>query len=116
MQPLFFISPLLLPMFLSQPKPPKSLRSEKVKCPLCMQEFKSNKGLSQHHAKTHTDLVKSVPCGVCGKLFKHKYAVKFHVRQVHDKQTQVKCLECGKELYNKYSLRKHVIKLHTYRL
>jgi uncharacterized Zn-finger protein len=115
MQPLYYFSPLrlLLPVILSPTKvKTKTPVVSRVKCPVCLNEFKSNKGLSQHHAKTHAAPAKSQPCEVCGKMFKHKYAVKFHVRQVHDKQTQVKCPTCGKEIYNKYSLQKHVLRHH----
>lgn len=116
MQPLVYFTPLrFLPVFFptAQIQPGKlNPNKSAVECPLCCQEFKSKKGLSQHHAKVHVAPVKAMPCGVCGKLFKHKYAVKFHIRQVHDKETQVKCPVCCKLIYNKYTLKKHILRFH----
>ena len=58
-------------------------------------------------AKVHNAGDKAAACELCGKQFRHKYAVKFHVRQVHEKATRVDCSRCGKQVYNKYMLVKH---------
>mmetsp|Transcript_32731 Transcript_32731/g.56961 ORF Transcript_32731/g.56961 Transcript_32731/m.56961 type:complete len:179 (+) Transcript_32731:4871-5407(+) len=84
----------------------------KSKCPECQVEFVSHKGMMQHKAKIHDKLVKTVPCTQCGKCFKHKYALEFHVKQVHEKSTRVQCEMCFKVLYNKYAYRTHVKAQH----
>mmetsp|Transcript_32733 Transcript_32733/g.56977 ORF Transcript_32733/g.56977 Transcript_32733/m.56977 type:complete len:160 (+) Transcript_32733:1060-1539(+) len=91
--------------------PPKKLKC-KSKCPECLVEFASYKGLMQHKAKIHDRLVKTVPCNQCGKCFKHKYALEFHVRQVHEKSTRVQCGVCLKILYNKYAYKSHLKAKH----
>jgi hypothetical protein len=82
------------------------------KCTVCSQPCAGYKGMRQHMAKAHTSISKNVECTICGKLFKHKNAVKFHQRQVHDKTTRVNCPVCDKEIYNKYMLKKHLRNNH----
>jgi hypothetical protein len=77
-------------------------------CPVCSQSFVSSKGMKQHLGKVHPSTIKTVLCDLCSKPFKDKYALHFHVRQVHEKGTRVPCTVCGKLLYNKYILKKHL--------
>lgn len=81
-------------------------------CPECHQLFVSLKGMRQHMAKTHVELERTASCPVCNKMFRHKYAVNFHIKQVHSKATRVQCQYCSKEIYNKYMLKKHVRNYH----
>lgn len=60
--------------------------------------------------KVHCKDLKKVPCAVCQKSFKNKYAMKFHIKQVHEKSTRVTCNKCGTTIYNKYMLKKHIQK------
>jgi uncharacterized C2H2 Zn-finger protein len=83
-----------------------------MECPECKQLFVSLKGMHQHLAKTHTQLVRTASCPVCSKMFRHKYAVNFHVKQVHIKTTRVMCPCCSKLIYNKYMLIKHMRNYH----
>jgi uncharacterized Zn-finger protein len=76
-------------------------------CPECNQLFVSLKGMRQHMAKTHVELERKASCPMCDKMFRHKYAVNFHIKQVHIKSTRVSCPYCHKEIYNKYMLNKH---------
>ena len=78
-----------------------------LQCPKCKKECRNYKGLRQHLAKIHQNRKKPVSCEECGKGFKHKHALKFHIRQVHEKATRVTCDRCGKAVYNKYMLKKH---------
>ena len=78
-----------------------------IRCPKCPKLCRGSKGLQQHLAKAHTNRKKSALCTECGKCFNHKHALRFHVRQVHEKSTRIYCPCCGKELYNKYMLKKH---------
>lgn len=92
---------------------PEQFTKNKAQCPICDAEFVSRKGMMQHKAKMHENLNKSVPCNLCGKFFKHKYALSFHVKQVHEKSTRVKCQLCSKVLYNKYAHKSHLNLRHN---
>jgi len=83
-----------------------------MECPICQKICKSNKGLQQHQAKVHNQTPKKEVCKECGKCFKHKNALKFHVRQVHEKSTRVSCSYCGESIYNKYMLASHIKQSH----
>mmetsp|Transcript_1807 Transcript_1807/g.3926 ORF Transcript_1807/g.3926 Transcript_1807/m.3926 type:complete len:148 (-) Transcript_1807:2021-2464(-) len=80
-------------------------------CKQCQRVFVSMKGMKQHLAKVHDSQVKPTKCTDCGKSFKDKYAVKFHMKQVHA-STRVMCPICLKEVYNKYMLQKHFKNKH----
>jgi hypothetical protein len=82
------------------------------RCEECQSEFVSYKGMMQHKAKIHDRIERKVPCPQCGKCYKHKYALEFHVKQVHEKSTRVKCELCLKVLYNKYAYRTHMKSKH----
>ena len=77
-------------------------------CGTCYTKFKSYKGYRQHLGKIHDISPKEFQCTVCPKRFKNKYAVKFHMQQVHFKSTRVKCPRCSKLMYNKYLLPDHL--------
>ena len=81
-------------------------------CGICHQAYTSKQGLHQHIGKLHMDDEKTIPCPECGKKFKHKHAVLFHLKQVHLKSTRVGCDVCGNSFYNKYELSKHVRRHH----
>ncbi|CAG9329247.1 unnamed protein product [Blepharisma stoltei] len=85
---------------------------ETIGCPKCQKVMKSRKGLHQHIAKIHCNRKKKCLCEVCGKNYKNKYALIFHIRQVHEKSTRAICEYCKKILYNKYSLVDHIAKVH----
>ena len=76
-------------------------------CDYCCASFISYKGMKQHVGKVHLGQKKLVKCTNCGCRFKHKYALKCHMKQVHEKSTRVECQVCHKVLYNKYYLKKH---------
>ncbi|CAG9319568.1 unnamed protein product [Blepharisma stoltei] len=84
-----------------------------LKCPSCDKICKGHKGLGQHIGKKHSRKRKNSTCKQCGKGFRQKYALKFHIRQVHEEATKVICDFCAKEIYNKYSLLKHISKKHN---
>lgn len=83
-----------------------------VPCPHCEAEFFTSKGLKQHIGKVHEQSNKTYNCSVCDRTYKNKYAVKAHVKQVHDKATRVDCVLCGRSLYNKYQLKLHLRDAH----
>lgn len=83
------------------------------KCTICNTVFTTFKGMKQHMGKKHNTKNKPSRCNKCGKKFRHKYALKFHVKQVHEQATKTKCPHCDKSLYNKYMLAKHLEKDHS---
>lgn len=85
---------------------------EGLKCEYCDLVCKNMKGLKQHIGKMHEVRRKHSQCPQCDKRFKNKYAVRFHMRQVHDKTTRVECPHCSKQLYNKYWLQEHLRSAH----
>jgi len=99
-----------LKSFTTQPN--ASLTCPSLTCPICGITLKNAKGLNQHLGKVHPSRFKGVYCPTCHKKFKHKYALRFHVNQVHKQLTRVQCEQCGSEFYNKYMLRTHILKKH----
>ena len=83
-----------------------------VQCWKCDRVCKSARGLSQHMGKAHCSKKRHSVCKLCGNAFRNKYALRFHVKQVHDQTTRVACQVCGAVLYNKYVLLKHTLKAH----
>lgn len=79
-------------------------------CEECCMFFESRKGFLQHIGKMHKQRNKHAKCRICKKNFKNKYAVRFHVKQVHEKTTRENCPTCGKEFYNKYLIPAHLLK------
>jgi uncharacterized Zn-finger protein len=68
--------------------------------------------MKQHRAKVHVHIHKSELCPECGREFKDKHSVRFHINQVHKKSTRVTCPYCNKVAYNKYILVKHLKNQH----
>jgi uncharacterized Zn-finger protein len=83
-----------------------------VTCSICEAEFSNLRGLRLHEGRIHSDSEKNIKCCECLRLFKNKYSLKTHVKQVHHKATREPCVRCGKVLYNKYMLKKHIKKCH----
>lgn len=81
-----------------------------LKCEECCLFFDTNKGYMQHNGKVHDTKYKYSKCPQCDKKFKNKYAVKFHLKQVHERSTRDKCPHCGKDFYNKYLIPQHLAK------
>lgn len=80
------------------------------KCEICCLFFKTSKAFMQHIGKAHITGNKNSACPTCKKNFKSKHAVKFHIRQVHQKATRKSCPICGKQFYSKYLIPAHLIK------
>jgi uncharacterized C2H2 Zn-finger protein len=87
-------------------------QEEAIICNICHAEFSNLKGLRLHEGRIHSASEKNIKCCECLKLFKNKYSLKIHVKQVHDKTTREPCPKCEKVLYNKYMLKKHIKKNH----
>jgi uncharacterized C2H2 Zn-finger protein len=81
-----------------------------LKCEECCIFFETAKGYKQHIGKVHVTKYKYSKCHECNKKFRNKYAVKFHIKQVHQRATRENCPLCGKDFYNKYLLPLHMEK------
>lgn len=90
----------------------ESEETDSVTFTCCQMNFLGKRGLNQHIGKQHSQSEKTIICGQCGKTYKHKNALNFHVKQVHERATRVRCLKCGKLVYNKYMLKNHMKKHH----
>lgn len=97
-------------------KPPVIKQEEELEeiiCIHCRKHFKGKKGLNQHIGKVHSKKRKRSQCKDCSKKFSNRYALSFHIKQVHKKTTRVECSLCKKILYNKYVLEKHIKSEHS---
>ena len=83
-----------------------------IACSKCNKPCKSRRGLNQHIGKVHCRKKRHSVCRQCGNAFRDKYALRFHVKQVHEQATRVICQLCGEVLYNKYLLPRHMEKMH----
>ena len=92
----------------------KPSRPKNFACNRCSGHFVSMKGLRQHIGKKHNLTRKYSSCPQCNKKFRTKYAVRFHVKQVHLKATRVSCSICGQDYYNKYMLKEHLAAEHPF--
>ncbi|CAG9319569.1 unnamed protein product [Blepharisma stoltei] len=107
----------------SEPSTPLEINDQKgeenkpetmmLKCPNCEQICKGHKGLNQHLGRKHSKKRKNSTCKQCGKCFRQKYALKFHINQVHQDVNRVICGFCNKAIYNKYALLIHISKRHS---
>lgn len=77
------------------------------RCPLCLINFQTFKGMRQHYGKKHAKL-RPFRCNICYKRFRNLYASRIHKQQVHLHKARQNCLHCGKSVYNRYSLKRHL--------
>ena len=83
-----------------------------VQCPKCMKWFKGERGFTQHFGKIHKKARRYANCHLCNSAFRNKYALRFHIKQVHEQTFRAKCPICNVELYNKFALSKHLSNSH----
>ncbi|XP_058813939.1 uncharacterized protein LOC131677867 isoform X2 [Topomyia yanbarensis] len=79
----------------------------RFECDQCGEKFKQRAKFDYHYAIKHKS--EEVPCGICGKLLKHKSLIKDHER-LHT--SSFVCKVCGKVLQKKWSLHVHM-RVHT---
>lgn len=92
-----------------------SLHSEKkYKCKQCDKNYATIAILNQHVRKSH-EMINSIICDVCAKVFSNKNNCEEHKRYVHnaDNLPPVQCEECGQWMKNKMNLKKHVQRSHN---
>ena len=67
--------------------------SQRNKCTACGKTFNHGWSLKMHMETTHG--VPSVPCPICGILFKGQLTLSYHLKNVHDESTRHHCPEPG---------------------
>ena len=67
--------------------------SQRNKCTACGKTFNHNWSLKMHMETTHG--VPSVPCPICGILFKGQLTLSYHLKNVHDESSRHRCPEPG---------------------
>jgi hypothetical protein len=61
-----------------------------------------------------TDLLKTIPCKLCPKLFASKRNLKLHVAMFHCRQNLFKCKFCEYHGYRKIDTRNHILLKHKF--
>ena len=84
---------------------------QRSKCHLCLQSFKSYKGLYRHLNNVHSNLM-PYQCEVCGKRCKLKSNLKIHMR-VHSNTKMFPCQLCSQAFNYKSSLEGHMRSKHS---
>ena len=112
----------------------------KLKCPICLQIFPSERCLMRHTKARHTESVQTYKCEVCTKVLsglehlkRHKLVVhqppkykchicdksfslhgnlKHHNAVMHVKEKTFSCNQCNKIFYAKFYLDRHVKTMH----
>ena len=80
-------------------------------CPICDKAFTCEAKV-KIHMQAHSD-VKSHLCAVCGKTFKDKRCLKWHVLNIHAGRKPFPCKECDASFAYPHTLRKHMKKNHS---
>ena len=84
-------------------------------CDECSHYCASKEEFKKHMANNHGVGIqeKTIPCEICGKMFKNKYNLKAHVKLMHGKaEGEFPCDQCGKVFRGKASLEYHT-KVHN---
>ena len=69
--------------------------------------------LETKQQKPHKELPE-VECEICHKMFKNKYILKTHMKNMHDDtRERFTCPHCDKSFANKYYLKKHITTKHA---
>ena len=81
---------------------------QSIKCEDCHKVFSTRKLLQDHVKKSHK---KDLKCSLCDLVFLYKSKLDRH-RLVHTTETQFKCDVCGKKFNQKFNLKSHA-SVHT---
>jgi len=96
--------------------PESSLLSEELsqrnKCTSCGKTFNHGWSLKMHMETTHG--VPTVPCPICGILFKGQLTLNYHLKNVHDESSRHHCPEpgCTVSVQNSSHLKDHIAVVH----
>ncbi|XP_055375944.1 zinc finger protein 722-like [Condylostylus longicornis] len=81
-------------------------------CDLCSAKF-NLKGCLLKHKTTH--LEPRLKCDMCDSMFKSKFRLNFHIKNIHGEFENIECTipSCGRNFKNSHYLRKHLRKFHN---
>lgn len=64
--------------------------------------------------KKKNDMNQHVECELCHKIFKNRYILRTHVKNIHcEKRESFECPHCHKHLKSKYYLKSHILLKHS---
>ncbi|KAG5680416.1 hypothetical protein PVAND_009924 [Polypedilum vanderplanki] len=82
------------------------LGQKAFKCSDCNKAFSGKTHLDYHKKAAHSDEISSIPCEICGKLYKSAETLKRHLIY-HSDDPKYKCAECGRMFYENKKLLDH---------
>ena len=95
----------------------KHMKSEHnigYKCPICKMKLPSNLTLKLHNSQEHKAVITDHLCSKCGKSFKLKKSLEYHVsNNCSDQMRGNKCSICGETFESRFLNMEHVAAKHT---
>ena len=94
---------------------PKPKNSEGQLCPMCGKRCYFTSDLELHLATHQLPCVdppqqqEEVMCHQCGKVFSHRYKLKQHLTNIHNKTFRHSCPFCNKVFNLRHQLTKHLV-------
>lgn len=81
-------------------------------CEICSQSFTEIRYLNVHKIKSHGESSPArnpLGCGKCNKIFSNIYALRLHVKTVHEKTFKYICAVCGAGRQHMGALKYHML-------
>ena len=82
-------------------------------CQDCGRIILNNRSLETHMTKQHGSHVNTIPCHICGKLFKTELGLQKHLKLHEVNKQQILCGDCGMTFGTKSDMREHVERVHS---
>ena len=80
-------------------------------CAVCGKLFKSKRGLNYHIDSFHEKRA-DFKCDLCLRKFTRKQSLEAHIRNIHEQRVDVKCELCLRKFSRKHLLEMHVLSVH----